>query len=138
MISVLVVDDHDAIQKALRYVIERSDDIRVLAMAASGKEAVAHMGSLCPDVIVMDISMPQMDGIEATRQILAHCPPTRILMLSAYENSSCVRRSLEAGARGYILKDSMGDELLIAIRTLFKGDYYFSQKITEIARKYLP
>ena len=138
MISVLVVDDHAAIQKALQYVIERSDDIQVLAMAASGEEAVASVRSHCPDVIVMDISMPQMDGIEATRKILAHCPLTRVLMLSTYDGSIYIRRGLEAGAKGYILKDLMGDELLKAIRTVSRGDYYFSQKIAKIAEKYLP
>lgn len=138
MIAVLVVDDHAAILKALQCAIERSNDIKVLAMAASGEEAIACVGSHCPDVIVMDISMPQMDGIEVTRQILVRCPLSRILMLSTYDGPSFIRRAVEAGARGHILKDLMGDDLLVAIRTVSKGDYYFSQKIAKVAEKYLP
>jgi DNA-binding NarL/FixJ family response regulator len=138
MIAVLVVDDHAVILKSLQYLIETSDDIQVLAMATSGEEAVAQAGSGCPDVIVMDISMPLMDGIEATRLILVDCPLTRILMLTTYDSSSFIRRALEAGAKGYLLKDTMGDELLDAIRALSKGKTYFSQKIAKMAEKYLP
>jgi DNA-binding NarL/FixJ family response regulator len=137
LITVLLVDDHDVIRQSLQYLIEISDDIQVVAAASSGMEAVAQAGSGCPDIIVMDISMPQMDGIEATRQILVHCPATRVLMLSMYDTPDYIRRTLEVGARGYILKDNVSNDLLDGIRTLSIGKHYFSQKITEIAEKYL-
>jgi DNA-binding NarL/FixJ family response regulator len=138
MIAVLVVDDHPVILKSLQYLIGMSDDIQVIATAASGEEAVAHVGLHCPDVIVMDISMPQMNGIEATRQILVQCPLTRVIMLSSYDTSVYIRRSLEGGATGYVLKDKMGDELLDGIRAVFRGSYYFSQKIAKMAENFLP
>ena len=84
MVTVLLVDDHDVIRKAIQALIETSDDLKVVATALNGIEAVAQARSGCPDIIVMDISMPLMDGIEATRQILVHCPLTRVLMLSTY------------------------------------------------------
>lgn len=137
MITVLLVDDHAAIRKNLQYFIEKSDDIQVVATASNGIEAVAQVRSHCPDIIVMDISMPQMDGIEATRQTLVHCPVTRVLMLSTYDNPDYIRHALEVGARGYVLKDNVGNDLLDGIRTLSVGKHYFSQKIAEIAEKYL-
>ena len=137
MITVLLVDDHAAIRKSLQYLIEKSDDIQVVATAANGIEAVAQVTLLCPDIIVMDISMPQMDGIEATRQILLLCGLARVLILSTYDTSDYIRSALEVGANGYVLKDTMGNDLLDGIRTLSVDKHYFSQKIAEIAEKYL-
>jgi len=137
MITVLLIDDHAAIRKTLQYLIERSDDIQVVATASNGIEAVAHVSSGCPDIIIMDISMPQMDGIEATRQILLLCRLTRVLMLSTYDTPDHIRRALEVGANGYVLKDTLGDDLLDGIRTLSANKHYFSQKITEMGEKFL-
>jgi DNA-binding NarL/FixJ family response regulator len=137
MITVLLVDDHAAIRNTLQYLIEKTDDIQVMATAANGMEAVAQVRFLCPDIIVMDISMPHMGGIEATRQILILCPTTCILMLSTYDTSDHIRRALDVGANGYVLKDTIGDDLLDGIRTLSGGKHYFSLKIAEIAEKYL-
>lgn len=138
MITVLLVDDHAPIRNILQYLIEKSDDIQVVATASSGLEAVAQVTSRCPDIIVMDISMPQMDGIEATRQILVHCPTTSVLTLSTYDRPDYIRRTLKAGARGYVLKDNVGEDLLNGIRTLSLGKHYFSQKVAEMAEAYLP
>jgi DNA-binding NarL/FixJ family response regulator len=138
MITVLLVDDHEVLRKLVQALIEKSDDLQVVAAASNGMEAVAHARSGCPDIIVMDTSMPLMDGIEATQQILVHCPLTRVLMLSTYDTPDRIRRALEVGANGYVLKDTMGNELLDGIRALSGGKHYFSQKIAEIAEKYLP
>ena len=137
MITVHLVDDHTVIRQILQYIIEKTDDIQVVATASNGIEALAQVSSGCPDIIVMDISMPQMGGIEATRQILVLCQLTRILMISAYENSDYIRNALEVGANGYVLKDTIGEDLLDGIRTLSVGKHYFSQKIAEIAEKVL-
>ena len=137
MITVLLVDDHAPIRQTLQYFIEKSDDIQVVATASNGMEAVAQARSGCPDIIVMDISMPQMDGIEATRQILVHCPLTRVLMVSTYDKPDYIKRSLEVGADGYVLKDRVGNDLVSGIRALSAGKHYFSQKIAEMAEKYL-
>jgi DNA-binding NarL/FixJ family response regulator len=138
MITVLLVDDHAPILQTLQYFIEKSDDIQVEATASNGIEAVAEVRSGCPDIIVMDISMPEMDGIEATRQVLVHCPTTRVLILSTSDAPDYIRRALEVGAKGYVLKDNVGNDLLAGIRTLSAGKHYFSQKIAEIAEKLVP
>ena len=136
MITILLVDDHDSILKSLQYLIEKSEDIQIVAKASNGIEAVAQVNTRCPDVIVMDISMPQMDGIEATKQILVLCPTTCILMLSTYDTPPTIHRALEAGANGYVLKDTISSDLIDGIRTLSRGKHYFSQKIAGIGEKY--
>ena len=135
MITVLLVDDHDSILKSLQYIIEKSDDMQVVATASNGIEAVAQVTLFCPDVIIMDISMPQMDGIEATRQIIVLCRFARVLMLSTYDTPDYIGRALEAGANGYLLKDTVGNDLLDGIRTLSVDSHYFSQKISVIGEK---
>jgi DNA-binding NarL/FixJ family response regulator len=137
MITVLLVDDHDVIRKTLQYIIEKSDDMQVVATASNGIEAVAQVCSGCPDIIVMDISMPQMDGIEATRQITARCPQTRVLIASMHDTPEYIRRSLQAGALGYVLKEAARNELVIAIRSIYRGNRYFSKKIAEIAQHFI-
>lgn len=137
MITVLLVDDHASIRKSLRYLLEATDDIHVLGTASNGVEAVARASSNCPDVAVMDISMPVMDGMEATRQIRQYCPSTRVVMLSMYDNPEYVQRALEVGALGFVLKDTISEDLLAAIRTLFRGGRYFSRKIAVIAEAFM-
>jgi DNA-binding NarL/FixJ family response regulator len=137
MITVLLVDDHAAIRQTLQYLIEKTDDMQVIATASNGVEAVAQVTLLCPDIIVMDISMPEMDGIEATRQILVLCDLTRVLMLSTYDTQDYIRRALEVGANAYVLKDTIDNDLLAGIRTLSRDKHYFSLKIAGIAEKVL-
>ena len=136
MISVLLVDDHVYFRKSLRYMLEATEDIQVIAIASNGIEAIAQARKHCPDVTVMDISMPLMDGIEATRQIREFCRFTRVMMLSILDNPEYVQRAVEVGAVGFVLKETIGRDLLVAIRALAKGKRYFSQKIASIAEVY--
>lgn len=137
MITILLVDDHDSIIKSLQYIIEKSDDMQVVATATNGIEAVSQISSRCPDIIVMDISMPQMDGLEATQQILVRCPTTRVLILSTYDSPDFIRHALEVGATGYMLKDTVSKDLLDGIREVYNNKRYFSQEVAEIAKKHL-
>ena len=137
MITVLLVDDHINLRKSLRYMLESSEDIQVIATASNGVEAVTEARKHCPDVTIMDISMPVMDGIEATRQIHQHCRLTRVVMLSILDNPEYVQRALEVGAVGFVLKDAIAKDLLAAIRALSMGKAYFSQQVAEIAARYL-
>ena len=137
MITVLLVDDHVNLRKSLRYMLESSEDIQVIATASNGVEAVTEARKHCPDVTIMDISMPIMDGIEATRQIHQHCQLTRVVMLSILDNPEYVQRALEVGAVGFVLKDAIAKDLLAAIRALVAGKQYFSHQIAEIAARYL-
>ena len=137
MITVLVADDHIFFQKSLQTMLEATGDIQVVATASNGLEAVAQVSKHCPDVVVMDISMPLMDGLEATRQIQKLCLYTRVVMLSILDQPEYVQRAISVGAVGYVLKEAIGKDLLAAIRALAKGKRYFSQKIAEIAERYI-
>jgi DNA-binding NarL/FixJ family response regulator len=138
MITVLLVDDNSPIRKSLRYLLATADDMKVAATATNGVVAVEKARSLRPDVAVIDVSMPIMDGLEATEQIRECCRLTRVIMFSIYDHSEYIQRAIEVGAKGYVLKDSASKELLEAIRAVPQGSYYFSKNIAEIAEKYLP
>ena len=129
MITILLVDDHSYIRKGIRYLLEALGDIKVVATATNGIEAVAKARLHQPDVVIIDISMPLMNGIEATRQIRENCPATRVLTLSIYDDPSYVKNAVQAGATGYVLKTGLPDELLEAIQSLYNGRPYFSRKI---------
>jgi DNA-binding NarL/FixJ family response regulator len=131
MIKVLLADDHRMVREGLRYLLKASGDIDIIATAANGREALEYAIEACPDVAVLDVSMPEMDGIEASRYIRDYCPNTGIVMLSMYNTPEYVRRALRAGARGYVLKDAAGEELVEAVRTLASGKRYFSPGIEE-------
>jgi DNA-binding NarL/FixJ family response regulator len=136
MIKVLLVDDDAFVRNGLQYFLQMTTDITVVSVASNGTEAVAQARSSCPDVAILDIFMPNIDGIEAARQICSWCLWTRILMLSLSDNPEYIRRSLAAGASGYVLKDVVGIDLLDAIRTLYRGRRYFSGQISEIADQF--
>lgn len=138
MINVLVVDDNGPIRKSLRDLIETADDLKIVATATNGIEAVEKARSYRPEVAVMDISMPLMDGIEATDQIRECCRLTRVIILSNYRDPAYIRRALEVGAKGYVLKDMAAKDLLEGIRNVHAGKNYFSPQIAEIAEKHLP
>ena len=134
MITVLLADDHRMVRDGLRYLLEAPGDIQITALASNGREAVERAIALCPDVAVIDVSMPVMDGIEATLYICENCPNTHVVMLSMYDTPEYVHRALRAGAAGYVLKDEAGSELVEAVRTLYRGDNYFSPRIAEIVK----
>jgi DNA-binding NarL/FixJ family response regulator len=137
MISVLVADDHTLIREALGSLLQTAGDIQIVATASNGQEAIAQAVLHYPDVTVMAVSMPVMDGIKATKQICSCCPQTRVLMVSMYYTPIYIRRSLRAGALGYVLKDMAGDDLILAVHSLYQGHRYFSKPIAEIAEYYI-
>ena len=137
MITVLLVDDNGPIRKTVRSLLERADDIQVVATASNGVDAIDKARSYRPDVAVMDISMPLMDGIEATEHIRECCLVTRVIILSGLDDPGHIQRALEVGAKGYVLKDAMGEDLLKAIHTIQRGGHYFTEKIAEVATEYL-
>src|SRR5512140_2930801 len=128
MITVIVADDHTVLRDGLRYLLEAQGDIQIVGMAANGQEAVEQAMQFCPDVVVMDISMPVMNGIEATKRIAETCSNTKVVILSMHHTAEYMQRAVEAGALGYLLKDSAGRELVTAIRDLKAGNLNFAQR----------
>ena len=126
-----MVDDHAVVRMGFRMLLEGSTDIKVLGEADSGEEAVRRFGELRPDVIVMDISMPGIGGLEAIDRILAKDPEMRILVLSAHEDAMHARRVLKAGAAGYLTKRSAAEELMRAIRMVSQGKTYLEPGIAQ-------
>jgi NarL family two-component system response regulator LiaR len=121
-IRILLADDHVVVREGTRELLERQDDIEVVAEAGDGEEAVLLASSHNPDMVIMDIAMPKLDGIEATRQIKAARPTTAVLVLTAYDDDQYIFALLEAGAAGYLLKDVHADELVRAIRAVHAGE----------------
>lgn len=129
---VLLVDDHLLVREGLRALIERRPGWEVCGEAATGLDAVAATEKLTPDIVVMDISMPDLNGIEATRRLLKDNPKTDVLILSMHESEEIVREVLACGARGYVLKNGSGEELLLALEGLRQHHLHFTPRVTEI------
>jgi DNA-binding NarL/FixJ family response regulator len=121
-ISVLLVDDHSLVRRGFRRMLEDEPDIHVVGEASDGKEAIELTRSLKPQVVVMDCALPEINGLQATRKILAFAPETLVLMLSMHTEDTWVRQAMDAGARGYVLKNAMDLELGTAIRRIVKGE----------------
>ena len=130
-VSVMLADDHAVVRDGLRALLEGGSDLQVVGVAGNGREAVAEALRLRPDIVIMDIAMPELDGVEATRRIVERCPETRVLILSMYLSAEHIYRALQAGAQGYVLKESAGEEVVDAIRALRAGKRYLSHRITE-------
>ena len=128
-ISVLLADDHKIVRDGLRALLEREADMDVVGEAENGRDAVQRARDLEPDVIVMDISMPDLNGMEATRQVRRRCPKTRVLALSVHADRRFVTEMLKAGAAGYLLKDCAFEELVRGIRTVMEGYTYLSPRV---------
>ncbi len=131
MIKVFLADDHAVVRYGLRYILEAQAHSTVVGEAANGLDAVAQVRDLKPDVVVMDIAMPGLNGIEATRQIRMELPKTQVVILSVYSSSEHIYRALKAGARGYLLKESAGAEVVMAVRTVHAGRRYLCEKIAD-------
>ena len=132
MISVILVDDHIIMRDGLRGLLKAESDIEVVGEADNGRQAVKISLEKNPEIVIMDIAMSDMNGIEATRQIKAENPKIKIITLSMHSERQMVIGSLKAGASGYLLKDSTSTELVEAIRTVYRGRKYISQKISDI------
>jgi DNA-binding NarL/FixJ family response regulator len=133
-IKILLADDHVVVREGTRELLERESDMEVVAEAGDGEEAVRLTAQWCPDVAIMDIAMPKLNGIEATRRIKATCPATAVLVLTAYDDDQYVFALLEGGAAGYLLKNVRADELVRAVRAVYAGE---SVLHPTIARKVL-
>ena len=129
MIRVLLADDHRVLRDGLRCLLEADAGIRVVAVAYDGREAIARAAETCPDVIVMDVSMPNLGGIAATRAILGSSPATGVVMLSMHSSGETIHWALDAGARGYLLKESASEEVVNAVRAVAAGGCYLGQGI---------
>ena len=131
-VRILLADDHGIVRKGLRSAIESEPGLQVIAEAANGREAVALGQQLRPDIAILDIAMPQLNGIDATHQIRKVSPSTRVIILSMHADETYVIRALAAEAKGYILKDSAEVDLLPALHNVAQGRPYFSPKVTEV------
>ena len=132
MVRVILADDHHLVRQGIRSLLEKADDIEIVAEAENGQEAVRLTESLVPDVLVMDINMPRLNGIQATEQIHSLGLTTSIVILSMHSDRTLVRQALSKGARGYLLKRSVVEELLLAVRAASQGESYLSPAISEV------
>jgi two-component system, NarL family, response regulator NreC len=130
-IRILLADDHGVVRKGLRFLVESEPDLEVVGEAADGREAIELAGRLEPNVIVMDIGMPRLNGIDATTEIVRMHPQTAVIILSMHSDETYLLRTLSAGAKGYLLKDSAEEDLVLAIRSVSQGMPFFSPAIAK-------
>ncbi len=128
-ITIMLADDHPLFRKALRHELENQPDFVVVAEAANGEEAVKMAIEIVPDVVIIDISMPKINGIEATRQIRAKCPPVAVLVLTVHDETEHILSILQAGAAGYLLKTAFGEEVVQAVRAVIAGENVLSPEV---------
>ncbi|EEF59537.1 response regulator [Pedosphaera parvula] len=130
-ITVLLADDHIIVRQGLRALLAAAGDVEVVGEAGDGREAVELTKKLSPQVVVMDLAMPKLNGLEATRQIVKNKPGIKVVVLSSYSDQEYVQKVMEAGALGYLVKQSAADDLLTAIREVYKGNNFFSPAIAK-------
>ena len=131
-ITVLIADDHALMRDGLRSILEREGGIEIVATASNGRDTVLEAKRLNPDVVLMDIVMPELSGIEAAAQIRDHCESTRVIILSMHSTVEHIFRSLQAGAVGYLLKGSAGSEVVEAVRSVHAGRRYLTRKVSDV------
>ncbi len=131
-IRIILADDHAVVREGLHYLLDIQQDLEVIDSVADGRQAIERCIQLKPDVVVMDIAMPVLNGIEATHQIRHACPKTRVVILSMYATREHIYSAFQAGAQGYLLKESAGREVAEAVRTVHNGQRYLSPRITDM------
>jgi DNA-binding NarL/FixJ family response regulator len=131
-IRILIADDHGVVAEGLKHLVEAQPDMEVVACVADGREAVQQARDAQPDVVLMDLSMPELNGADATRAILQRDPKCRVIVLSMYSQREYVRRALKAGAVGYVVKRSAAKEVVEAIRTVHAGQRYLSPRVADV------
>lgn len=131
-LRILIADDHEIVREGLRTILERQPGWSVCGEASSGREAVSEAIRLQPDVTVMDISMPELNGLDATQRIIEKIPGARILIISAHDSERLVRQMLSSGARGYMLKTDAGRDLTTAVETIAKGRLFFTASASNV------
>lgn len=131
-IRILLADDHTVVRRGFGLILSTQPDMEVIGEARNGREAVELATAMQPDVVVIDVSMPELNGIEGTRRIGEQCPRTRVLALSMHRDAVYVREILKAGARGYLVKDADDDAFVDAVRAVARGEAYLSPAISEL------
>jgi two-component system response regulator NreC len=131
VIRILLADDHVLVRQGFKMILSAQPDMQIVGEAANGREAVDAGEKLQPDVVLMDVTMPELNGIEATRRLVTASPRTRVLALSMHKDAVYVREILRAGARGYLLKDSADADLIAAVRSVAKGEGYLSPAVSD-------
>jgi two-component system response regulator NreC len=131
-VKILIVDDHAMVRQGLRSLIEGCADMEVIGEAQDGREAVRLACELSPDMVIMDVTMPELNGVEATRQIVQQNPAVKVIVLSMHPDKHVVREALKAGARGYVLKSYLFDELRRALEVAAADGHYLSPRITDV------
>jgi DNA-binding NarL/FixJ family response regulator len=131
-LRILVVDDHAVVRRGVRALLEGHPGWEVCGEAGTGREAVEKAGRLKPDIVVLDLSLPELNGLEATRQILRESPRTEVLVLTMHHSEELAQQVLQAGARGYILKSDAGESLIAAVETLVRREPFLTPRLTEL------
>ena len=132
MTTVFLADDHTIVREGLEHILNTQPDIQVVGQAKDGESALKAVTDLVPDVAVLDIAMPGLSGVEAARRIREACPGTEVVILSMHSSREHISRALKAGARGYVLKECAGSELVDAVRTVRQGHSYMSQRVSDV------
>jgi DNA-binding NarL/FixJ family response regulator len=136
-IRVLLADDNNVVRKGFRKILEYEDDLQVVGEAKDGHQAVALVKELQPEMVLMDVSMPRLNGLQATSQILKVAPDTKVIMLSAHSDEAYIEAAINAGAMGYLIKQTSADTVCHAIREVHDGRVFFSPTISNGLRKHL-
>jgi DNA-binding NarL/FixJ family response regulator len=131
-LRVLIADDHALVRSGIRMVLELFDGVRVVGEASNGRDALELVKELRPDVVILDIAMPQLGGLETAERIRSECPQVRVMVLSMHDGEEYVSRALRAGATGYLLKDAAPEELDWALRAVARGDVYLTPRVSKV------